>query len=137
MATHVQVLAVLHICLGCLGLLMGLLGFLLFGGIAAVVGVTADPPDSLAAVPVLGIIGVAALLLFLVLSLPSLIAGIGLLRFRPWARPVGIIVSALSLLNFPFGTAVGVYGLWVLLSSGIESCFERRPVQAFRQPTGL
>ena len=52
----------------------------------------------------------------LVLSLPGIIAGVGLLKFRPWARIVTIVLSALNLMNIPFGTILGVYGLWVMLS---------------------
>ena len=51
----------------------------------------------------------------LVLSLPGLITGIGLLKFQPWARIVGLVFGAINLINIPFGTILGVYGLWVLL----------------------
>ena len=57
---------------------------------------------------------VAAVLAFLV--------GFGLLRRRPWARPLAIIIGILVLLKFPLGTALGAYTLWVLApaSSGAE-----------------
>ena|SRR5688572_9331243 len=50
-----------------------------------------------------------------VMSLPSVVAGIGLLQRRPWARTVATLVAALNLINVPFGTPVGIYGLWVFL----------------------
>jgi hypothetical protein len=46
-----------------------------------------------------------------------------LITFKPWARVLAIILSALHLLNIPFGTALGIYGLWVLLSNEGERCF--------------
>jgi hypothetical protein len=46
----------------------------------------------------------------------------GLLERQPWARILGIVVGFLALIRFPFGTALGIYTLWVLLpeSSGRE-----------------
>jgi len=35
---------------------------------------------------------------------------------KSWARIVAIIVGCLNLLHVPFGTALGVYTLWVLLN---------------------
>ncbi len=125
MDTHVRVLAALYIVLGALGALVGLGLLLLFGGVAGIVGVTAVPhdPDALVAVPVLTIIGGILCLLLLVLSVPGIITGIGLLKYRPWARVLGIVLSAIELLNVPIGTAIGVYGLWVLLSAQTEPLF--------------
>jgi hypothetical protein len=52
----------------------------------------------------------------LALSLPGIVAGIGLLKFRPWARILTIVISVLNLLNIPWGTILGIYGLWVMFS---------------------
>jgi hypothetical protein len=41
-------------------------------------------------------------------------AGVGLKNRRSGSRVLAIVVSALSLLSFPLGTAYGVYGLYVL-----------------------
>jgi hypothetical protein len=43
------------------------------------------------------------------------LAGWGLLQREPWARVVALVLGFISLFNIPFGTAVGVYTLWVLL----------------------
>jgi hypothetical protein len=51
------------------------------------------------------------------------ITGIGLLRLRPWARIAGIVISIIGLKMIPFGTIVGVYGLWVLFSKDTERLF--------------
>lgn len=42
-------------------------------------------------------------------------AGWGLLQREPWARILALVLAFISLFNIPFGTAVGVYTLWVLL----------------------
>ena len=62
--------------------------------------------------------------MLLALSLPGLIAGIGLLKFKSWARILGIVLCAICLIGIPFGTIFGVYGLWVLLTKDTERLFE-------------
>lgn len=114
MRTHIRVLAVLQIVYASIGLALGLGVLVLFGGIAAIVGVSASLDELIVAVPVLAIIGLLASSFLIVLSLPRLVAGIGLLRMRPWARVLTIIVSAFGCLDFPVGTALGGYGIWVL-----------------------
>ena len=46
----------------------------------------------------------------------------GLYERQPWARVLAIVVACLALIRIPFGTALGIYTLWVLLpeSSGRE-----------------
>lgn len=43
------------------------------------------------------------------------IAGWGLMQRESWARVIALVLGFISLFNIPFGTAVGVYTLWVLL----------------------
>lgn len=126
MATHIKVVGILHIVMGAFGLMIGLALLLFFGGLAGVVGVSDHSGDNLAAIPVLGAIGGFLFILIAVLSLPGIVAGIGLLQFRPWGRTLGIILSALHLFNVPFGTVLGVYGLWALLTPEAEALFRRR-----------
>ena len=127
MASHIKILGVLNIVLGALGIAIGLGVMLLLGGIGAVVGAADRSGDGIIALPILGGIGFFIFAIVLVLSVPGIIAGIGLLKFRPWARVLAIVMSALNLLNVPFGTAIGVYGLWVLLSVEGQRLFEERP----------
>jgi len=127
MADHVKILGILHIVYGILGVLAGIIILLIFGGLAGVVSVAAHSADALIAVPILGGIGAFIFILLLALSLPGIVAGFGLIEFRPWARMLTIILSALELMSVPIGTALGIYGLWVLLSPGAE--------QLFRQPS--
>jgi hypothetical protein len=44
----------------------------------------------------------------------ALLVGFGLLRRERWGRILAMIVSILMLLKLPFGTALGIYTLWVL-----------------------
>lgn len=127
MDTHVKVLAALYIIFGVLGTLAGLALMALLGVMGAA-GAASDP-DAWMALPVLGLTGAALGAFMLMLSLPGIVAGIGLLKFRPWARIVTIVLSALNLMNVPFGTIVGVYGLWVMLSDEGARLFTSPPVR--------
>lgn len=130
MRDHVRILGWLNIVLGGLGLLAALVVFFVFGGIAGIVGIAAHgDPSTRVAIPVLGILGTVIPLLVALLSLPGIIVGAGLLHFRPWARILGIILSALNLVHVPLGTLLGVYGLWVLLQPETERLFAAVPAQ--------
>jgi hypothetical protein len=123
MDTHVKVLAVLYILLSALGLCFALLIFFALGTAASIVGMSAPPEDAAIAVPILGMGATAVGIFMLLLSLPGFVTGWGLLKLRPWARVLGIVLAAISLINFPVGTAIGVYGLWVLLTRETERLF--------------
>lgn len=123
MRDNVKIVAILNIVLGCLGALGGIAVLVIFGGLAGVAGFANDR-DAAAAVPVLALIGVCVAIFLFVLSVPAIIGGWGMLKFRPWARILMIIVSALNLLHFPIGTAIGIYGLIVLLNEETRRLFE-------------
>ena len=127
MTSHVRALAILQIVYASVGLLLGLVVAMLFGGIATLVGFSAPISDSVVAVPVLATIGGVASSILIMLSLPRLIAGIGLLKYRSWGRILTIIVSILGLIDFPVGTALGAYGLWVLLHRDTLALFDEMP----------
>ena len=48
-------------------------------------------------------------------ALLSVIAGWGLIEHTQWGRILAIIVAVLNILKFPFGTALGIFTLVVLL----------------------
>ena len=53
------------------------------------------------------------------------LAGWGLLNREPWGRVLTIVLSFISLFNVPLGTALGIYGLWVLLPAASEREYEQ------------
>lgn len=128
METHVKVLGVIYLAVGGCMLLGALFLAMTMGGVAGIVGAAADPEDAAIAIPILGIAGTALTAFLGIFSLPSLITGYGLINYKPWARVVGIVLSAISLVFIPFGTIAGVYGLWVLLNKDTERLFNTAPV---------
>jgi len=76
--------------------------------------------------PVTFLIGV----IFLLVSMPSIAAGVGLLRYRNWGRMLTLVLSFLRLLEFPFGTLTAIYSFWVLLSQDGRNFFSERAARA-------
>jgi hypothetical protein len=114
---HVRILAILNIVMGSIGLLIGVGLLFVFGGIGILAGVAnSGDPDAALAFPILGALGGLIFTVLLIFSAPQIIGGIGLLKMQPWARILVIVLSALGLLSIPIGTAMGIYGLWVLLN---------------------
>ena len=62
---------------------------------------------------------------FLATGIIGLIAGWGLYERRSWARMLAIVLAFLNLLHPPFGTAIGIYTLWVLLPAASEAEYRR------------
>jgi hypothetical protein len=125
MQTHVKVLAILHIVFGALGVLVGIAVFAVFGGVA---GVMHNDPDAANVVPMMGGLGAIIMILVFCASIPGIVGGIGLMSYKPWARVLIIVLSALELISIPFGTALGIYGLWVLLTKDGAQLFGQTPV---------
>jgi hypothetical protein len=92
------------------------------------VGAAADPEDAAVALPIIGLAGTALVAFLLIVSLPGLITGFGLLSYKPWARILGIVLAVLQLLHLPLGTLFGIYALWVLLSKETERIFAGAPL---------
>ena len=127
MQSHIKLLGILHIVWAAFGVLAGVIVLLVFGGMAGLAGLSANVEDKVPAVAVLGGLGGVIFIILLAFSLPGLICGVGLIQYRSWARLLGIVLSALELLSVPFGTALGIYGLWVLLNPQAEALFRIGP----------
>jgi hypothetical protein len=117
MEKHITVTAALHIGYGILSLLLGLV--LWIGLIGA--GLMSADPD---AIRVLSFIGTLVGLFLLIVSVPEIIGGIGLLKRRPWARILLMVMSVLELIRIPLGTALGVYTIWVLVQDETKQILE-------------
>jgi hypothetical protein len=126
MRDHVKILGILNIVWSSIGILAGLVVLLVFGGLAGVMGLAGaqeNGRDALVVAPFMVMIGLGILTLISVLSLPALIGGIGLLKYKSWARTLMIVISIFHLISVPFGTALGVYGIWVLFHEDAKRVF--------------
>jgi len=112
LAGHIRLLGIFWLALSALRLIPVLILMALFSP-----GWHLFPHGVPAFVP--GLVRLVATLL-LVGAVLGLIAGWGLLTRQPWARMLAIVLGCISLINLPFGTALGIYTLWVLLPAESE-----------------
>jgi uncharacterized membrane protein len=116
MEKNINLVATFHIVMSGLSIFAGLIVFGILAGIGSFTGCSE-------ATPVLMIIAVALLGFLVLISIPGIIAGIGLYNRKEWARILTIILSILQLFNIPLGTALGVYSLYVLTQPEVLSKF--------------
>ncbi len=119
MEKHVTVVAILKIGLGVLGILAAAIVF----AVLAVVGFASGDEEAL---PILITIGALVAFFLVLTSVPGIIGGVGLLRRRPWARILVLILAVLDLLNVPIGTGIGIYSIWVLMQEETAKLFAAR-----------
>jgi len=121
MKDHVKIIGILWIVFGCFSLIAAAALFMILFGISFFHPVLEDPvaPGILRVVAVLvgGFLGL--------IGVPKIIGGIGLLKGKEWGRIVVLIVSFLSLMNIPFGTALGIYSIVILLNKEAVALFEK------------
>jgi hypothetical protein len=53
--------------------------------------------------------------ILIVVSIPNIIAGIGLLAQKKWALVMAVILSVFNIMSFPFGTGLSMYSIYVLV----------------------
>jgi len=127
-ADHLQLLGILHIVYSALicipGIIAIVVGKVFFGWIFQFMPQHQIPPP-----PFMAMIVVFVGWVMLIRGVVGIVAGVGLLQRAPWARILALIMGFLSLLSFPFGTALGVYTIWVLLAAGAEQEYERLCLQ--------
>jgi hypothetical protein len=117
MQKHVTLLGALFIAYHILGLIVGIVIMAVLSSVGCLTG---DPT----AMTILMAVGVGIGTFLIVMSIPGLVAGIWLLRRRPWARMLTLIVGAFDLIDIPLGTALGVYSFWVLLHDDTIRIFD-------------
>ena len=105
---HLKILGWTHIVLGVAAFLLGMFAvFALYGGTDLL------PQESKDALIQSGYAS-GLLWLFLGVSVITVVVGFGLIRAARWARYVLWVFAIIGLFDFPFGTLMGVYAIWVL-----------------------
>ena len=121
-ASHHRLLGIFWIALSALNLLGGLVLLIVGNAFIAHLHDFGAPPQF----PVGAMHALVVVIAFIAIGKAAFgaAAGVGLLKFEPWARILTIVLAVLSLLSFPFGTALGIYSMWVLLPSESEREYE-------------
>lgn len=80
-----------------------------------------NPPPPPFIAPMFNVLG----WIVLIKGIAGMVGGIGLLARESWARVLTLAVAFVSLIDIPFGTAIGVYSIWVLLSAGSDQEYSK------------
>jgi hypothetical protein len=120
MEQHFKIVAVLQIVMGALSIAIAAGIFAVIAGAGAIA--TAASGERLVVLITSGVGAVIAGILILI-ALPSIIAGVGLMKRHEWARILTIVLSFFHLLHVPFGTIVGAYSIWALLQPDAKGYF--------------
>ena len=113
---HVKILSMLIISYGAIKCIIGII-------VMTILSTAGEISGNEDAMRITSIIGdsIGGILIFL--SIPSIIAGIGLYKRQAWARILALVLCFLSLISIPIGTALGIYGIWVLLDDESREIF--------------
>ncbi len=124
MKSHVTAVGIFFVAFGVLGLFGACCLLLVFIGPGLIPLFAEGEGIPAVILTTLAMVLAATAVLF---SIPDLIAGVGIFQMRPWARILGLILGAFSLVNlaaFPISTIFGAYALWVLLHQETIALFE-------------
>jgi predicted nucleic acid-binding Zn ribbon protein len=108
---HIRLLGILWLALGALNALGGVTLLIVANVLFGPHGSVSGAPYFLQ--PLLNVLGI----IVLAKAAVEFLAGWGLLQYQPWARTLTLVIAFIALFHFPFGTALGIYALWVLLPS--------------------
>ncbi|MGE5359435.1 MAG: hypothetical protein ACM3NQ_10485 [Bacteroidales bacterium] len=122
MRKHVELVGVLYFVWGAIGLLLGVAFLALAFGTAAI-DVPSEEAGSLAVGVIVGMFGVLAGLC-LIWGCVHLWDAVAIRRHRHSGRAVAMVLAVLNLFLLPFGTALGVYALWVLTQEQARPLFD-------------
>lgn len=124
MPSHVDFVGVLFIVWGLLTTLIGV-STLALGAAAVALMASASREGGgggLAAGLTAAVFATLAILA-IIWGTAHVVVGVPLRRRRPWARMLALMLGSVDLLLLPYGTALGVYALWVLLNEKGKALF--------------
>jgi hypothetical protein len=116
MEKHINIVAALQIGLSIFNLLIA---FLVFTVLKLVGGFVDDANGA----TILSLIADILAIVFIIISFPGILAGMGLYKRKEWARILTLILSVIEIFSFPFGTAIGIYSIWALIQPEIVNMF--------------
>ena len=114
MEQHVKLVSILNIINGALCIIGGLFFLALLAGIGFLTN------DAIANA-ILRAVGIFISLLFFLIGIPGVVGGFQLLKHKESGRILTMIAGFINLLNFPIGTALGIYTIWVLFHKDIQT----------------
>ena len=114
---HVRLLGIFWLASSAMRLLQGIAVLTIFNRHFGVL-----PPEAPSFLPILmELVGRG----LIVAAVVGFAAAWGLLEKYTWGRTLALICGGISLIEVPFGTALGIYTLWVLLPAKSEAEYQQ------------
>jgi hypothetical protein len=118
-ASHVRLLGILWLAMAGFEAVGGVVALILANSLFSDMGPRNLPPFLHPLISAVGIFSIGK-------SFGGFLTGWGLLNRQPWARMLAIVLGVVSLFfHIPFGTALGIYTLWVLLPAHSEEEYQK------------
>jgi hypothetical protein len=122
MISHVDFVGVLFIVWGLLTTLVGVSTLALGIGAVALIASASHGGGGVAAGLTAAVFTALAVIAML-WGVAHVVVGVPLRRRKPWARLIALMLGSIDLLLLPYGTALGIYTLWVLLDEKGKALF--------------
>lgn len=113
MESHKRILAILYIVSGAIQIVVLLFVSAFISTIIPLIADQAEPDAQWVFTWLVPFIQMIAAIVICIVSIPSIIGGIGLLNNKSWAMLLVLILGCFKLFSFPIGTAIGIYTIWV------------------------
>jgi hypothetical protein len=124
MSSHVDLVGVLFIIWGLLTTLVGLSTLALGIGAVALIGSGAASGGERFAAYITAAAFTALAVIAILWGAAHVVVGVPLRRRRHWSRVAALVLGSVDLVLLPYGTALGCYALWTLLSEEGKKLFE-------------
>lgn len=123
MASHVDFVGVLFVVWGLLTTLVGVSTLALGVGAVALITSASRGGGGTFAAGVTAALFTTLAVIAIIWGSAHVVVGVPLRRRRPWARIMALMLGSVDLLLLPYGTALGVYALYVLLNEKGKALF--------------
>jgi hypothetical protein len=120
---HVDLLGVLFIVWGLLTTLVGVSTLALGVGAVALITSANRGEGGQFAAGLTAAVFTALAVIAILWGAAHVVVGVPLRRRRPWSRIMALMLGSIDLLLLPYGTALGMYALWVLLHEDGKALF--------------
>jgi hypothetical protein len=122
-ASHVDFVGVLFVVWGLLTTLVGVSTLALGVGAVALITSASRGGGGTFAAGVTAALFTTLAVIAIIWGCAHVVVGVPLRRRRPWARIIALMLGSVDLLLLPYGTALGVYALYVLLNEKGKALF--------------
>jgi hypothetical protein len=116
MRSHVDFLGVLFVVWGLLTVVIGVSTLALAVGAISLITSTSHGGGGQVAAGITAVAFTTLAVIAMLWGAAHVIVGVPLRRYRPWTRLIALMLGSVDLLLLPYGTALGVYALYVLLN---------------------